>query len=281
MKVRFWMSDKGRERILSEAFLEGVKAHGDEVDARPLGAEFTPDCDVAVMVGVKSNLLWRQHTRAGIIPIYCDKGYDRHSRKDDVRGWEYWRVAVGAHQPTAKFRPDYPGDRLAQRAWEFKPWRENGKQIVIAGSSAKYHAFYDLKHPNEWTPKLVKCLEGMSKREIVYRPKPSFHEAVPVTGSRFSVGTSISDDIRFAHCLVTHGSNACFDAMLMGVPSIILGEAVMKPISSTDLAELETPRLASDGEREAVLRFLAYCQWTQIEFLDGKAWQTIRRQIFE
>lgn len=282
MKVRFWASDKARERLLAEAFLAGVKLHGDEGEMRSLGQEFTPDCDVAVMVGVKSNLLWRQHARAGIITVYADKGYDRHSRSDDIRGWEYWRVAVGGHQPTSKFRPDYPGDRLAEMGWEFRPWRESGQQIVIAGSSAKYHAFYDLKEPTEWASKLVKAIEYENKREIVYRPKPSWKEAVPITGSRFSPGSEkIADVIRYAHCLVTHGSNACFEAMLMGVPTIVLGDAVMKPISSTDLADLESPRLASDGEREAVLRFLAYNQWTLTEMLDGKAWPTIRRQIFE
>lgn len=281
MKVRFYFSDKPRERLLSEAFLAGAKLHGEDVETRALGLEANHECDVAVMCGVKSRELWNAHSRAGVICVYLDKGYSRHSRTDDVRGWEYWRVAVGGHQPTAKYRPDYPGDRLAQMGWTFKPWRESGKQIVIAGSSLKYHNFYDLKSPHEWTTKLVKCLEGQSKREIVYRPKPSFKEAVPIVGSRFSKGTSIEDDIRYAHCLVTHGSNACFEAMLMGVPSIILGEAVMKPISSTDLAELENPRLASDSEREAVLRFLSYCQFKQTEMLDGEAWQTIRRQIFE
>lgn len=249
---------------------------------RPLGSEIAFDCDAAMMVGVKSRDLWRAHARAGVVCLYADKGYDRHSRTDDIRGWEYWRVAVGAHQPTSKFRPDYPGDRLEQMGWEFRPWRERGDAIVIAGSSAKYHAFYDLKEPTDWTSKLIKCIEGQSSREIVYRPKPSWKDAVPINGSRFSPGSEkIADVIRYAHCLVTHGSNACFEAMLMGVPSIVLGDAVMKPISSADLAELESPRLASDAEREAVLRFLAYQQWSMAEMLDGKAWPTIRRQIFE
>jgi hypothetical protein len=286
MHVRFWCSDKPRERLLADAFCAGVRLHGDTTDIRRLGEEVTFDCDAAIMVGVKSRELWNAHTRAGVIPIYQDKGYSRHSRADDVRGWEYWRVAVGAHQPTSKFRPDYPGDRLSEMGWEFRPWREptpyHGGAIVIAGSSEKYHNFYDLKHPTEWASKLVKAIEYENKREIVYRPKPSWKNATPITGSRFSgPDEKIADVIRYAHCLVTHGSNACFEAMLMGVPSIILGDAVMKPISSTDLAELESPRLASDSEREAVLRFLAYNQWTQAEMLDGKAWPTIRRQIFE
>lgn len=275
------MSDKARERLLAEAFLEGVKRHGDEIDRRALGEDFTPDCDVAVMVGVKSRELWRAHARAGVQLIYADKGYDRHSRTDDIRGWEYWRVAVNSHQPTSKFRPDYPGDRLKKFGWEYRPWRESGIKVVIAGSSAKYHAFYDIKDPTEWSQKLIKSMNFVTRREIVYRPKPSWKDAVPIVGTTYSQGGSFHDVIRGAHCLVTHGSNACFEAMLMGVPSIILGDAVMKPISSHDISEIERPLLASDKERDAVLRWLSYQQWTMAEMLDGKAWPVIRRQFFE
>lgn len=282
LKVRFWQSDKPRERILAEAFLSGCKIHGDDTDVRSLGQEVTFDCDVACMVGVKSRDLWRAHARAGVQMVYVDKGYDRHSRNDDVRGWEYWRVAVNGHQPTSKFRAGYPADRLADMGWEFKPWRQSGTRIVIAGSSAKYHAFYDLADPTQWAQKLVKQIEGLSRRETVYRPKPSWKDAVKIAGTTWSGrGEGIADALTGAHCLVTHGSNACFEAMLAGVPSIVIGDGVAAPISSRDVTEIETPRLASDAEREAVLRFLAYQQWTLAEFLDGKAWPVIRRQIFE
>jgi hypothetical protein len=278
------MSDKPRERLLSEAFCEGVVKHGDEVDRRKLGEPFTDDCDVAVMVGVKSRELWRAHTRAGVQLVYMDKGYDRHSRDDDIRGWEYWRVAVNGHQPTAKFRPDYPRDRADSFGWKFKPWRTatpNG-HIVIAGSSGKYHAFYDLKDPTDYASKLVKFLRSHTRRPIVYRPKPSWKEAVPIEGTRFSTREeSISEVLTGAHCLITHGSNACFEAMLMGIPSITIGEAVMRPISTTEPAKVESPRMATDKERQQVLNWLAYQQWTMMEMMEGKAWPSIRRQFFE
>lgn len=282
MKVRFWHSDKSRERILAEAFLAGVKAHDDLGEMRALGEEFTPDCDVAVMVGVKSRELWRQHTRAGITTVYCDKGYARHSRPDDLRGWEYWRTAVNGHQPTSKYRNNYPGDRLAAIGWKFQPWREGGTHIVIAGSSQKYHDFYGLPDPTAYSSKLCKMIHNYSRLEIVYRPKPSWKEAVEIHGTRWSrENEGIEDVLRGAHCMVTHGSNACFEAVMLGVPCVILGEAVAKPISTTDVCEIAAPRLASGKERQAWLRFLAYQQWTMAEFASGLAWKTIRSQIFE
>lgn len=282
MKVRFWHSDKPRERLLAEAFVTGVKRHGDEADMRALGTEFDPNCDVAVMAGVKSKDLWTKYARLGTQLCYLDKGYSRHSRPGDLRAWEYWRCAVNSHQPTLKFRPDYPRDRAEAAGWRFKPWRENGTDIIIAGSSGKYHSFYDMKDPTDFATKLVKALNNYTKRAIVYRPKPSWKEAVPIINTRFSrEGEGIEDVLRNAHCLITHGSNACFEAMLAGVPSIVLGEAVAKPISSTGIEDVEHPRLASNTERQALLNFLAYQQWTMQEMIDGKAWEIIRRQIFE
>ena len=281
MKVRFLHSDKARERLLADAFLAGVKAHGDETDKRALGGELTFDCDVAVMCGVKSRDIFRAHARAGVQVVYLDKGYARHSRTDSIRGWEYWRVAVNAHQPTGKYRANLPGDRLAEIGWEFKPWRETGTKVILAGSSQKYHDFYDLKSPTDWNMKLSKYINGYTPREIVYRPKPSWKDAEPLHGAGYSTGESISEALNGAHCLVTHGSNACFEAVLAGVPCIILGEGVAKPISSLSIKEIESPRLAKDSEREAWLRWLAYCQWTQSEMYDGLAWPHIRRQFFE
>lgn len=281
MKVRFWHSDKPRERILAEAFLAGVRLHGDDVDARPLGQEVTTDCDVAAMVGVKSRELFQAHGRAGIHLVYLDKGYDRHGSSDSVRAWEYWRVAVDAHQPTAKYRSDLEADRRERFGWQIKPWRATGRQILIAGSSQKYHDFYALRDPTAWAGKLVKQIAGHSSRPIVYRPKPSWSAAVPIDGTHFSgPSESIVAALAGAHALVTHGSNACFEAILLGVPCIVLGDAVAKPISSTAIEEIEAPRLASDEERSAWLNFLAYQQWTLAEMASGEMWKRIRPQIY-
>jgi hypothetical protein len=127
----------------------------------------------------------------------------------------------------------------------------------------------------------VKEIEGRTKRPIIYRPKRSWKDAVPITGSKMDKDSDLNEQLARAHCLVTHGSNACFEAMLAGVPSIILGDAVAKPISSTSVMEIEKPRLATDKERESVLAFLAYQQWTLLELMEGGAWPHIRRQFFE
>ena len=82
-----------------------------------------------------------------------------------------------------------------------------------------------------------------------------------------------------AWATVTHGSNFCFESVTSGVPCIILGDGVARPISSTRLSQIETPRLATDVERRKWLCGLSYCQWTLPEFASGQAWAEIKRRL--
>ena len=276
--VAFYASDKPREQDLARAFIAGVEKHG---DAGFIARGDSPR-DVAVMVGVKSIDIYRQCQAEGIHTIMIDKGYQRH-RKPGERVWEYWRCAIDAHHPTDMLmNTKRPSDRMA--GVELSPWHAKTKRghIVIAGSSAKYHRFYGLPDPTTYATELVARIRKYTKRDIVYRPKPSWRDAVPIDGTTYSEpGEHIGDALWGAHALVTHGSNACFEAVTTGVPCVILGNGVAKPISSTDIAEINSPRQASMGERQRWLASLAYWQWNLIEFESGEAWAAIRPQIEE
>lgn len=279
LRVAFFASDKPREQHLADAFLKGAAVHGQRTEKIALSAE--PDvgrADVVAMVGVKSRLLFERVVAAGAVPVMLDKGYVR-TRRAGARIWEYWRVSAGAHHPTGSslMRRKMPSDRWDALGLECAPWRARGNQIVIAGSSAKYHAFYGLPEPNEYYSELVLDIQARTQRPIIYRPKPSFKDAVPIEGTDFSTGDeNITDALWGAHALVTHGSNACFEAALLGVPSIVLGDAVAAPISSRDLDEIETPMR---GKREQWFHNLAFHQFTEQEFSDGIAWEQIGRWV--
>lgn len=279
MRVVFFSSDKPREQALGHSFLDGAKHHRHETEQRALCAEpDTSGADVIAMVGVKSKALFDRVVASGAVPVMLDKGYVR-TRRAGARVWEYWRVAVGAHHPTSSslMCRKMPTDRLEALGLEIHPWRSRGSQVVIAGSSAKYHAFYGLPEPNDYYPELVDKLRRYTDRPITYRPKPSFREAKRIKSVHMSLGDeTINDALWGAHALVTHGSNACFEAALLGVPSVILGDAVAAPISSRSIKDIETPER---GKREQWLANLAYHQWTEAEFSDGAAWPHIERWV--
>lgn len=286
MRVCFFHSDKPRERILADAWREGVLRAGDEFEARPLTgeAQIAEGCDVAVMVGVKSRQLYQANWRAGVHVIMVDKGYTRHAAPGPVKLWEYWRVAVDGHHPTAYLmREPKPHDRFERLGLTIAEARlpDPRGHILIAGSSAKYHEFYGLTDPTKWTGKLVKAIRRTSSRPILYRPKPSWRDAVPIEGTRFSGdGMTLEQSLEGCAVMITHGSNACFEAQLAGVPVITLGEAVSRPICSDVLEHVDCAPIATVAGRRQWAANLAYCQWTMREFASGEAWRNTRGLIY-
>lgn len=266
------MADKAREHALAEAFIEGVKQHGDKGEIVEKGKEII-DSDYACMVGVKSVKLFRKCLDRDISVIYLDKGYLRHGSTEPVKSWEYWRVSINSHHPTdyvAKATHDFA--RAEAMGLDFEPWK-TGEKIIFAGSSLKYHNFYRLPHPTEYASMVVDHIRTHTNRPIVYRPKPSWQAATEIPGTVYSSPSeSIDEALENTGVLVTHGSNACFEAVISGVPVINLGNCVAAPISSNRLKHTNNPYLATDHERRQWLANLAYCQYTLQEMRDGIAW---------
>jgi hypothetical protein len=275
MRIVFYVSDKPREKQLGKMFCAGAMRHGHDA----VVVELNPnaplvECDAACMVGVKSKSLFARVQASGATPVIFDKGYIR-SRADKSSTWEYWRVSIGDHQPTRTtlMSQKFPADRFERLEVEVAPWRRFGIHIVIAGSSAKYHQFYDLPDPTTYWNGVIQQLKQVTDRPIVYRPKPSWREAVPIQGSYYSNSKQdLSSILLNAFATITHGSNACFESIIAGIPSVVLGDAVAAPISSTTLDDIEAPLF---GKRDQWFHNLAYHQWTEHEMQSGEAWTII------
>ncbi len=267
---------KQQEKLLAAALARG----GPEVVVLEEG-DMRVDCDAYCIIGVKAAYLMRALEAEGLPYLYWDKAYNR-----DWSRW--WRVSVCSHQPTRYFADrKWPLDRAERQGWpaRMKPWRTDGDHVLYAGMSLKYNLYQGIGDPTEYAERVVAELRTKTERRIVYRPKPSWHEAEPVDGADFShsrtkrKGADIYSDLKGAHILVTHGSSACFEAMLDGVPSIVLGDAVLRPISSTSLDDVDRPRLATQPERLQLLAALAYWQWSLEEMARGELWETIRSHM--
>lgn len=279
----FYHSEKEREIRLAEALAAGMPSSAGRVELRPRGA--CPDMsgiDLAAFVGIKSAKLMRAARDQGVRTMTFDKGYSRH--RGPNRTWEYWRASLDAHQPTETtlMRKSYPRDRYCEMGWSMRPWRRKGRKIIIAGSSAKYHEAMGLDNPNTYARGLIKQIRQRSRRPIVYRPKPSWKGAKPLKKAEFSDHREhIGSVLREAHCLITYGSNACFDAIAAGVPAIVLGDAVARPICSTSIDDIEQPMMVRDGDRIQWAANLAYHQWTEAEMAAGDSWPTMEGWLDE
>ena len=290
MKIVFYHSiHKAYEQRICDALGEGMAIHGDELILVHKGDWVGPivGTDGAMMFGVKARRLFAPHKEVGIPPIFVDKGY--LGLKGTGARADYFKFSVGSMHPLSYFQAEpHPGDRFKALKITVKPWRSQteGSKILLALSSRKYCVWYGIDNPHKFAAKIVREIQKVldmagNDCEIIYRPKPSWDEAQPVKGAGYSrPPEGIRDVLRDTHCLVTHGSNAAIDAILMGVPVVVLGPGIAQPVASRDIKGVIKPYRPSRGQVDQWLRDIAYCQWTTEELRSGLAWDHIRKDIW-
>lgn len=196
--------------------------------------------------------------------LYWDRGYVRRGGKAGLfrargDGQGYLRWTLGDFQMhTIEPRAD---KRWRQFGIEVAPWRRGGAGIVIAAPSDAYADFHGLRA--DWTEQT---------RALIAR-----HSGRPVTVRRKGAGRSLAQDLIGAHCLVTHGSVAAVEAVILGVPVFVDPISAAAPMGRTDLTMIEDP---ARPERRAWLASLAWSQFTVPEALDGTMWrETVERAL--
>jgi hypothetical protein len=278
VKLGFFHSTKTWCVEFVEAFKQGAAKHGDIVEPVSLHSGFEPHWDAACILGIGYIETWDRVQAAPVPMCYLDKGYTRTG--------DYFYTSIGGYRPINYVGQwSKPDDRRKKFGWEPAPWREPTEDghILIAGSSLKFHEFHRLPHPEQWRDDLVKDIRRYTKRRIKYRPKPN----QPLGDVWFDLNGNWKSDIRRpleadltnCHVCITHGSSVALDAMLVGVPGIVLGSAITRPISDTTILWVGDPYLASMDERLALLNDLGYCQWSVTEYGDGTAWAVIKPEL--
>lgn len=150
---------------------------------------------------------------------------------------------------------DVPDDRWRAANIELKPWSKDGRHIVVADQGPNY---WDVHADREWIARTVAELKRHTKRPIVVRGKES---QVP-----------LYDELKGAHALVTHGSIAAVEAVIMGCPVFVDHVSAASLVGLTDVSKIESPIYP---ERDRWLHSLAYCQFNEQELVDGTLWRLI------
>lgn len=279
MRVGLWFPEqKLGARGFARAFSEGVSANGDTPILYPLEHPLDHTLDCICIFGIYYIQLWNQLSLSNKPVIFIDVGYKRPGN--------YFHFSVGKVRPVhylGKWKK--PDDRRIKFAWTPKPWSSETKHILIASSGESYHQFYHGVNPLEWTRTMAASIRKYTDLPVHARLKQPLSNTfnIPVIPGITNVSLASSpvplrEDLQNCYCLITHGSSACIEAILEGVPCITTGHAVARPLSSTLLRclEFEAVYLASWFDRIQWLNDLAYCTWHQIEWKEGKAWKVAR-----
>lgn len=254
----FWVPEglKKFKQVLFDRVAQHIKSQGGSVvrhDHRLLGE--LPD-HVIPIVGCHPNVrqyidVWLETGRKF---IYWDRGYARRIFATWLpRGADggYYRWVVNGFQ--MRSIRDVGSDRWASLKTSVGDWHRDGRHILIAAPTFPYSAFH---HTERWTDETIDALARVTTRPIMVRGKESKR--------------SLSQDLEGAHCLVTHGSNAANEAIIMGYPVFCDASCAAALVGRTDLKQIETPNYP---DRKRWLNSLAYAQYNERELVDGTLWR--------
>jgi hypothetical protein len=199
---------------------------------------------------------WRASNRRW---IYWDRGYMRRVFATDLPTGDdggYYRWHINSFQ--MQRIDDVPDDRWLSMKMKLWPWQK-GEHIVVAEPSPTYERFHGIQG---WTQQTVQKLKSITSRRLVCRNKEQ---------QRF--GRKLHEDLKGAHALVSHGSNAAVEAAIMGCPVFVDPCSAAALVGKTDIEQIETPAYP---DRLPWVKSLCYNQFNEDELTNGYLWNNIR-----
>ena len=313
MKFLFPTKESEYADILYGCLKEGLEKFGnviDEVHRKDITEELIKEYDYTFLFSVTSEVVLEQVRNAGGKYLYMDKGYCRAkgARLNDPDG--SIRISINSWQPLKylhKFedRSDRWAEIRSKRIrrkntrWRtddtdkfggvigLEPQetigRHEGSYILLAGSSVKYHRWQGIEGPQEFAENTIKELRKYTDKPIIYRPKPTWDNKKPIGGTIWKG----HNDVTYAdlldtdlYAVITHTSNAALEANFYGIPTITLGNAIVTPVSSTKISDINNVYRATIEEKNSLGRSLSYFQWKLKEIKDGLMWIHLK-DVFE
>jgi hypothetical protein len=266
-----------RSKFICESMLEGIMAVGQKVDYLPCSDFRRVEHDVAIFYGLANGLRsvfaeYKKQAQA----IYIDLGY--WGRRKPARFEGYHKFSLNDRHPTAYFQNRaHDPSRFREHGMQIRPWRESGRHIVVVGMSGKGAATEGYA-PQQWERETVERLRKLTRRPIIYRPKPNWLHARPIPGTIFQRNVELNDALHNCHAVVCHHSNVAVDALIQGIPAFC-DEGIALPMAGTDLAMIEEPPMP-DG-REQWAADVAWTQWSRAEMEDGSAWRYLKTEVLK
>lgn len=245
------VADKAKSLDICRAFAQGA---GGIIHHR--AKELAPGPSFFYGVDASNIHIWRQARDNHQDPFYyCDNAYFDSTRQ------EYFRITRDRLQHSGLGSTD--GERFAALGIELKPWRRIGEHVVLCPQSDSF--MRDIaRYEGNWTQDAMSRLSQISKRPIRLRLW---------SPDKGKLASTLADDLKNAHALVTWSSAAAITAILSGIPAIVMGECAAEPMAAIRLEDVECP---PRPDRLHWAGVLADNQWTLDEMRRGVAWEAVK-----
>jgi len=196
-----------------------------------------------------------QARRYGLDYWYIDTGYlGNHKRKSYLRICKNSIHASGA----ITARPRDRLDRLQVDTTQIA----RGNSVLIIPPDTKQADHFDIGNVDTWLADTVTRIQDLTDRPIQIRHRPASRT------TRMASDTLVQALTQDINVVVTFISNSGVEAVLHDIPVISLGpSACLDQIDAVPDIDTEV--------KEAWMRHLSYCQFTEHEMRTGQAWKIL------
>jgi hypothetical protein len=227
--------------------------------------EYTDSSDPIVLRGILKHKIMKKCWKDNRDFYYMDTGYFGNERTtSNPNGWKYWHRIVKNDLQHGEII-SRPNDRFIQFNKKFKPWKRDGRSILVAAPDEKPCKFYGITK-EEWIAQTVSIIKQHTDRPVIVR------ERAPRRIDRIATDTlqqALDNDV-FA--LVTFNSVAAVESIFHGIPAFTTAPAnAASPVCLQDLTKIDTPYYPSADKLYAWGCHLSYGQFHTSELRSGKA----------
>jgi hypothetical protein len=196
---------------------------------------------------------------------YIDTGYFGNERNaENPNGWKYWHRIVKNNIQHDNIIPR-PDDRFKRFNKMFRPWKKDGRAILVAAPDEKPCKFYGITK-DEWVTQTVDAIKQYTDRPIIIRERAPSRVDRTVTDT---LQQALDKDV-FA--LVTFNSVAAVESIFHGIPAFTTAPInAASPVALQDLSQIENPYYAEYDKLYAWGCHLAYGQFHVNEMKNGSA----------
>ena len=224
--------------------------------------------DPIILRGILKHKIMKRCWEDGRDFYYMDTGYfGNEVNSKNPNGWKLWHRIVKNDLQHSEIisRPD---DRFKKLNKTFRPWKKDGKKILIAAPDDKPCKFYGITK-DQWVTETVAKIKEHTDRPVVVR------ERAPKRIDRIVTDTlqqALANDV-FA--LVTYNSVAAIESVLHGIPAFTLAPNAASPVSLQDISKINEPYYADNDKLHAWACHLAYGQFHTSELKNGQAMEML------
>lgn len=188
-----------------------------------------------------------------------------------------WKVGLNGINRDAYFSESgHNSSRADALGLRLKPWRTDGKYILICGQHDKSLQWKNMPAMSSWIMETIEEIQKHTDRPIIFRPHPrcplphienEFKNVTRQNPVKIS-GTYDDFNMNFKNiwATVSWSSNPGIHSVIEGVPAFVGPSSLAYPVSMHSLELIETP---SFPERRQWLNDYAHTEYTIEEIAQG------------